>query len=230
MPSLILVGTVHRDPKGYARLFRLLERESPALVTVEISPYSRTFRVQQSSLIRNTLRENLRRIQKEEGRPLSTILAHSLIMGVFFLLKEPFEWRAAKSYAAQYGVLLQDIDLSPFAQDNLAHLSELIALKNLRTLLHLNSPSFADLVQSQYSRAGFLFHHPPSIRLTPKAFQEREVYMAEKIRKLAQGINGGKILHVGGWEHLIDSPGGDSLFGLLKDMQPQRVLLSALEN
>lgn len=177
-PSLILVGTVHRDPKGYARLFRLLERESPALVTVEISPYSRTFRVQQSSLIRNTLRENLRRIQKEEGRPLSTILAHSLILGVFFLLKEPFEWRAAKSYAAQYGVLLQDIDLSPFAQDNLAHLSELIALKNLRTLLHLNSPSFADLVQSQYSRAGFLFHHPPSTRLTPKAFQEREVYMA----------------------------------------------------
>jgi len=230
MPSLILVGTVHRDPKGYARLFRLLERESPALVTVEISPYSRTFRVQQSSLIRNTLRENLRRIQKEEGRPLSTILAHSLIMGVFFLLKEPFEWRAAKSYAAQYGVLLQDIDLSPFAQDNLAHLSELIALKNLRTLLHLNSPAFADLVQSQYSRAGFLFHHPPSTRLTPKAFQEREVYMAEKIRKLAQGINGGKILHVGGWEHLIDSPGGNSLFGLLKDMQPQRVLLSALEN
>lgn len=230
MPSLILVGTVHRDPKGYARLFRLLERESPALVTVEISPYSRTFRVQQSSLIRNTLRENLRRIQKEEGRPLSTILAHSLILGVFFLLKEPFEWRAAKSYAAQYGVLLQDIDLSPFAQDNLAHLSELIALKNLRTLLHLNSPAFADLVQSQYSRAGFLFHHPPSTRLTPKAFQEREVYMAEKIRKLAQGINGGKILHVGGWEHLIDSPGGNSLFGLLKDMQPQRVLLSALEN
>ena len=230
MPSLILVGTVHRDPKGYARLFRLLERESPALVTVEISLYSRTFRVQQSSLIRNTLRENLRRIQKEEGRPLSTILAHSLILGVFFLLKEPFEWRAAKSYAAQYGVLLQDIDLSPFAQDNLAHLSELIALKNLRTLLHLNSPSFADLVQSQYSQAGFLFHHPPSIRLTPKAFQEREVYMAEKIRKLAQGINGGKILHVGGWEHLIDSPGGNSLFGLLKDMQPQRVLLSTLEN
>ena len=229
-PPLVLVGAVHRDPKGYARLFRLLERERPALITVEISSYSRTFRAQQSSMIRNTLRANLRRIQKEDRRPLSAILSHSLILGIFFLLKEPFEWRAAKSYASRHGVLLQDIDLSPFAQDHLAHLSELIALKNLRTLLHLNSLAYADLVQSQYSRADFLFHHPPFIRLIPSALQEREVYMAGKIRELIRGINRGKILHVAGWEHLIDSPGGNSLFGLLKDLQPQRVLLSTLGN
>lgn len=191
-PPLVLVGTVHRDPKGYARLFRLLERERPALITVEISPYSRTLRVQQSALLRNTLRENLRRIQKEDGRPLSAILSHSLIMGIFFLLKEPFEWRAAKIYASRNGILLQDIDLSAFAHDHLANLSELIALKNLQALLHLDSLSYTDLVQSQYSRASFLFHHPPSIRLTPTAFQEREMYMAGKIREFTQGINGGK--------------------------------------
>ena len=230
LPSLVLVGTVHRDPKGYTRLSRLLEKERPALVTVEISPYSRAFRVQQSSLLRNTLRENLRRIQKKEGRTLRAILSHSLIMGIFFLLQEPFEWRAAKAYSGRHGILLYDIDLSPFAQDHLAHLAELIALKNLRTLLHFDSPSLTDLVQSQYSRAGSLFHHPPSVRLIPKEFQKREVYMAKRIRNLAQGIDGGKILHVGGWEHLIDPPEGNSLFGLLKDLRPKRVLLPVLAN
>jgi hypothetical protein len=228
---LVLVGTVHRDPRGYARLFRVLEKERPGLITVEMSSYSRTFRVRQSSMIRDTLRANLRKIQKEDRQPLSGILSHSLILGIFFLLKEPFEWRAAKSYASQYGVLLQEIDLSSFAQDHLAYLSELVALKNLRTLLHLNSLAYGDLVQAQYSRADFLFHHPPLIRLTPPAFQEREVFMAGKIRELIQGTtNKGKILHVAGWEHLIDSPEENSLVGLLKDLQPRRVLLSTLGN
>ena len=227
---LVLVGTVHRDPKGYARLFRLLERERPAFITVEISPYSRTLRVQQSALLRNILRKNLRRIQKEGGQPLTAILSHSLIMGIFFLLKEPFEWQAAKKFASRNGILLQDIDLSAFAQDHLANLSELITLKNLHALLGLRSLSYLELVQTQYSRASFLFHYPPSIRITPPAFQEREVYMAGKIRELSQESKGRKILHIGGWEHLIDFPEGNSLFGLLKDLQPQRVLLSALEN
>ncbi len=226
-PRLVLVGTVHRDPRGYTRLFRLLERECPAMVTVEISPYSRALRVQQSVMLLRTLRRNLRQIQKEDRRPLTAILSHSLIMGIFFLLKEPFEWRAAKIYASQNGIPLQDIDLSAFAQDHLANLPELIALENLQILLRQSSLSYPDLVRSQYSRAAFLLRHPPSIRITPPAFQEREAYMACRIREFAQGIKGGKILHVSGWEHLIDYPGGNSLFGLLKDLQPQRILLSA---
>jgi hypothetical protein len=230
LPSLVMVGTVHRDPKGYARLSCLLEKERPDVMTVEISPYSRAFRLRQSSLLRNTLRENLLRIQKEEGKPLRTILAHSMIIGIFFLLQEPFEWRAAKLYANRHRVLLKDIDLSPFSHDHLAHLAELIALQNLRTLLHLDSPPLSELVQFQCCRAASFWHHPPSIRFTSQGLQEREIYMAEKIRKLVQGIRGGKILHVGGWEHLIDSPKGNSLLGLLKDLRPQRVLLSAPEN
>jgi len=227
-PHLVLVGTVHRDPRGYTRLFRLLERERPAMVTVEISPFSRALRVQQSAMLLRTLRRNLRQIQKEDGRPLTTIFSHSLIMGIFFLLKEPFEWRAARIYASQNGIPLHDIDLSAFAQDHLANLPELIALKNLQTLLGLSSLPYPDLVRSQYSRAGFLLRHPPSIRIRPPGFQEREVYMAGKIREFAHGIKEGKILHVGGWEHLIDFEEENSVFGLLKDLKPQRILLSTL--
>jgi len=227
---LVMVGTVHRDPGGYARLSRILERERPDLITVEVSPYSRLFRAEESSALRNTLRENLRKIQKEEGRPLSDFLSRGAIMGIFFLLKEPFEWRAAKSYAHRYGIVIHDIDLSIFSKVNLAHLSELIAVENLRTLLRLHIPSFSEQVKTQYSRAEFLFHHPPSFWPAPKELKEREAYMAEKIRKFAQGGNGEKILHVGGWEHLIDDPDGNSLFALLQDLQPKRVLLNTFKN
>jgi hypothetical protein len=209
-------------------VIHLLEREHPAFVTVEISPYSRNLRIQQSALLRGTLRKNLRRIKEESGRSLTAILSHSLIMGIFFLLKEPFEWQAAKSYARRNGTLLEDIDLSSFAQDHLGNLSELIAPENLEALLGLSSLPYPDLVKSQYRRANFLFHHPPSIRITPHALQEREVYMAGRIRELAHGNRRGKILHVGGWEHLVDVPDGNSLFGLLKDLHPQRILLSAV--
>ncbi len=225
---VVLVGTVHRDPGGYSRLFRLLERERPAFITVEISPYSRALRVQQSAMLLSTLRGNLRQIQKEDGRPLAAILSHSLILGIFFLLKEPFEWRAAKNYAGQNGIPLQDIDLSSFAEDHLASLPELIALKNLQTLLGFSSPPYADLVRSQYSRANFLLRHPPSIRIRRSGFGEREVYMAGRIREFVQGTRGRKILHVGGWEHLIDFPEEKSVFGLLQDLKPRRILLSAL--
>ncbi len=227
-PPVVLVGTVHRDPGGYSRLFRLLQKERPALITVEISPYSRTLRVEQSAMLLSTLRSNLRQVQKKDGRPLTAILSHSLIMGIFFLLKEPFEWRAAKNYAGRNGILLKDIDLSSFAEEHLASLPELIALKNLQTLLGFASPPYADLVRSQYCRANFLLRHPPSIRIHPSGFGEREVYMASRIREFAQGTKRGKILHVGGWEHLIDFQEEKSVFGLLKDLKPRRILLSAL--
>jgi hypothetical protein len=68
--SVVLVGTVHRDPKGYAKLFHLLEQERPSVITVEISPYSRAFRAQQAATLRARLRENLQKIGKERGQSL----------------------------------------------------------------------------------------------------------------------------------------------------------------
>ena len=57
--SLVMVGTVHRDPKGFGKLLRILEREAPDFITVEISPYALEFREKQASHFRAILRENL---------------------------------------------------------------------------------------------------------------------------------------------------------------------------
>ena len=94
--SLVMVGTVHRDPKGFGKLLRILEREAPNFITVEISPYALEFRAKQASHFRAILRENLKKIQREEGGSYRRFLSHGEIQGIFLLLKVPFEWRAAE--------------------------------------------------------------------------------------------------------------------------------------
>ena len=230
IPSLIMVGTVHRDPKGYPRLLQLLEREQPALVTVELSPYGRIFRGQKAAALRTTLRENLWRIKKEEGRQMHAILSQSAILGIFFLLKEPYEWQAAKAYADRYGIFLRDIDLSCYSEDKLSHLSELLSLENLHTLLRIPFPNLSKQVETEYSRARTLFLHPSSNWSATHEARAREAHMAEKIRSLVYRVEGKKVLHIGGWEHLIEYSQGKSLFGLLQDLRPQRILLSSLGN
>jgi hypothetical protein len=230
IPSLIMVGTVHRDPGGYAKLSLLLKREQPALISVEVSPYARTFRAWQSAAWRAILRENLQRIKIEVGRPLPEIISESSILGIFLLLKEPYEWQAAKNYADRHGTPLRDVDLSSHSHDKLARLSELISMENLRTLLRIPFPDLRKQVESQYSRARSLFLHPPSTWLTIQGAAEREAYMAGRIRSFIRREKGKKILHIGGWEHLIEFPQGKSLYGLLQDLGPQRILLSSAVN
>jgi len=226
---LLLVGTVHRDPQGKAKLLRLLQREQPSAISVEISPYARILRAQKAAGFRAILRENLKKIREEEDLSWREILSHSAIQGIFFLLKEPYEWRAAEAYAQRTGIVLKDIDLSWYSEEKLSHLPELISRENLRSLLRLSSEDLTEQVEAHYQRARFLFSHPPS--LWPKSLEEREreTFMAEEIRKLVHQAEGPKVLHIGGWEHLLEFSVEKSLYELLKDLRPLRVLLSEVD-
>ena len=169
-------------------------------------------------------------IGKEGGRPLREIIGRTAVLEIFLALREPYEWSAAKDYAAREGVTLLDIDLSCYAQEKLSHLGELVSPENLRALLPLPSVSLFHQVDSQYSRAKFLLAHPPSIWPVGEELTKREACMAEKIRSLARQKNEGKTLHIGGWEHMIELPNGRSLFGLVKDLQPKRIILGSMAN
>ena len=228
-PPLLMIGTVHRDPRGKGKLLALLRRERPSMISVEISPYARVFRDRESAVLRATLRENLRRIHREEGRPWREILSHSAIQGIFLLLKEPYEWRAAKAYVAETGGGLHDIDLSHVSEEKLSHLPGIVSLENLRNLLRLSFPSLPEEVEDHYRRARFLFSHPPSVWLKSRDLEERESIMAQKIRRLSLQAEGKKLAHIGGWEHLLESSGGLTLYDLLKDLQPRRLLLEDAE-
>ncbi len=229
-PSLILVGTVHCDPGGFRRLFQFLEEERPDLITIEISPYGRDFRARQSPAFRETLRKNLKTIQAENGLTSAEILGHSAVQGIFLLLQDPYEWRAAKAFSARRGVGVSDNDLSQYSKDKLSHLAELISVDNLRTLLQTPLLDLSRQVEEQYRRARSLLDQPPSEWPIKQEVQERDNHMAREIRKLIKEARGKKILHIGGWEHLIHFPQKKSLYGLLEDLRPQRVLLAPKDN
>jgi pheromone shutdown protein TraB len=224
--SLVMVGTVHRDPKGFGNLLRILEREAPDFITVEISPYALEFREKQASHFRAILRENLQKIQREEGESYRRFLSHGEIQGIFLLLKVPFEWKAAKEYARRSRIGLKAIDLSTYSEEKLARISELIQIENLRGLLQSSSPAIIDQVIFQNRRAQNLWNQPLASGSPQEEIQERERHMAGEICRLMAEGNKGKILHVGGWEHLLPASQGKSLFARLENLNPRRLLLS----
>jgi hypothetical protein len=52
----------------------------------------------------------------------------------------------------------------------------------------------------------------------------RDRHLAAKIRALVQS-QPGQLVHIGGWVHLLDDPSGETLYSLLGDLQPRRLLL-----
>jgi len=224
--SLVMVGTVHRDPQGFGKLLRILEREAPTFITVEISPFALEFRAERGSNFRAILRENLKKIQREEGGSYRRFLVHGEIQGIFLLLKVPFEWRAAEKYAREGRIGLKAIDLSSYSQEKLARVPELVRIENLRALLLSSSPTMGDQVLLQNKRAQNLWNQPFAGGLPQGEVQERERHMAAEIGRLMEEGNKGKILHIGGWEHLLPAPQGKSLFARLEKFKPRRILLT----
>jgi len=222
--SLVMVGTVHRDPGGYGKLLRILDREAPGFITVEISPYALEFRAKMAFGLRAALRENLKEIQREEGAPCR-LFSCGEIQGIFLLLKVPFEWRAAEKYAKRWEIGLKPIDLSAYAEEKLSQISELIRLDNLRVLLKVPQPSIAEQVCRQYERARSLWCLPSETGFISAEIQAREEHMAREIRRLMAGNRRRKVLHIGGWEHLLPAFSGKSLFARLEDLNPRRLLL-----
>jgi hypothetical protein len=223
--SLILVGTVHRDPRGVGKLLRLLERETPDVITVEISPYALEFRRKQAFRLRALLRENLKKIQAEDGGSSEGLLKHGEIQGIFFLLKAPFEWRAAERYSRKHRCGLKAIDLSAYSQEKLARVPELIEPENLRALLRAPCPSFENRISREYEKAKILWFAASAARLVSEEVREREKHMAEEIRRIIKEDDKRKILHVGGWEHLLPASRMNSLYARMEDLKPRRLLL-----
>ena len=226
-PKLLLVGTVHRDPRGFGKLLRLLEREAPDFITVEISPYALEFRAKQAPRLRALLRENLKKIQREEGGSDRGFLTHGEIQGIFFLLKVPFEWRAAERYARKHRSGLKAIDLSAYSEEKLAQVPELIEPDNLRALLRGPRPPLENRVSRQYEKARALWCSAPAFRSISEETREREKHMAGEIRRLMEAGDKRKILHAGGWEHLLPALQETSLYARVEDHKPRRFLLPA---
>jgi len=223
-PNLILVGTVHGDPKGYARAWQLLAYFKPDLITVEISRFSFNYRRRQEKRWERLLNEALK------GLPPGA-RGHLALRRVAAQVALPFEARVARDWGRDHGISWLPLDLSAQARKHLPRYSrEVLNPANIKTLLATADGSLEDFVAGEFRRAVLVCRRPPW-RLSPQAPPEalkRERFLAGRLRSLVRP--GRRLVHLGGWEHLVPWRDGTGLAHLLADLQPLRLLLKDAAN
>jgi len=217
-PSLILIGTVHGDPAGYARVWRLLEHFQPGLITVEISPFSVHYRLKHEGRWQRLLWQALAELP-------SSARGHLAIRRVEAQVEMPFEVRAAWDWSQARGVPWRALDLGGLARRHLPRYeSELLNLDNLRGLISTEDGSLEDWVAGEYRRGRAAWAHAPwRLSCREDEARRREGFQARGLRQLAG--RGVRIVHLGGWEHLTPWRDGSGLAAALRALQPLALLL-----
>jgi hypothetical protein len=208
---VILVGTVHLDPEGRARLFALLHALRPSVVTIEVSRYAIEFRRGRGSAM-------LRRL--EAFRDPAGLLPPAL-QAVEAQLALPFEYAAAKAYARESGARVLPVGDGRTSRALLCKVeAELVAPANLAALAALRGPDLAASVRCEWSRA---MHDWDRERgpVTPSRVEER---LAARVRRAAAHCRGRVLVHAGGWEHVA----GLALALALADLGVEARLLRSL--
>ena len=229
--SLTLIGTVHHDLRSAATLAELLEQLQPDRLTVEISPSVVVYRQTHGVLLLRKLEMIVERLT-EHSAPLSVISDHPGIVAIRHLLCLPYEFQVACTYAKKKGIEVQAIDQADISLLKLRQVEEsLISLQHLKRIVAAPGTAPPDNAH-RYELAGQLLSSPdPRLRSAflqgcrgEEGIGPRDRHLAGKIRPLVQGQRG-HLVHIGGWVHLIDDPDGETLYSLLRDLQPRRLLL-----
>lgn len=234
LPTLTLIGTVHRDPQGAERLLACLRRLRPDLLTLEMSEKAFAYRHEGAHRQLLRLERILERLAAELPAELADLQTHPAIVDISNLLALPFEYQAAAAYSAETPVALHLIDLSDVSAAKLKRVeSDLITYRNLKILVSL--PAGAEKSDYEgYSRAHAMITQDPGAvvrqaylagRRGAEGIGPRDRWMSQQIRRLLAQRNGGHLVHVGGWVHLIEDEQGETLYSLLADLKPERLLL-----
>jgi len=234
MATLTLLGTIHRDPQRLTKLVADLTRLKPQVITLEFSVYGLTYRLRRKRIITEKLLQGLREIRKTETfriHELKKLLRSTGIGGIRALLDVPFEYKGANVYSKRHGLHFHCLDSSSYSRQLLSHVEELISPENLKKVVAFESTPLKEIVMREYQNAENLLLNgtqSPWLQLIPmdKDWERREHIMADRIRKIAAKYPGCMIVHVCGWQHLRAQEG--TLFNLLEELQPKRVLLGRL--
>lgn len=190
--ELILVGTVHRAPKGYESLIKVLYAERPEVITVEVSPYGLRFRKKKRELL------------EKDGLPL----------GLKAYLEIPYEYKAAKDYGVDQGIPVIPIDLCWYSKRFLRDLKELF--------INYVEGSVSSFLE-QYRIALLCWDDPILARVFLKHLDpKREKALAKRVFSIFVRLEK-RLMHIGGWTHMLPLP--ETLFGLLRPLNPKRILL-----
>ncbi len=203
-PGLILLGTVHRDPKGFSRTGVFLEHHRPDLVLVEISPFALKFRKERSTELRKLFLKRVQMVSQELNIDFGFAMKHVEISAILRQISIPYEYRASAAYAKKNLVHVIAADYSEFSREWIETWPEMISTENIERLLGLDSAG--PTVSSIYARASKRIAGGPSLPETPPSdpllWEEREKYMASQIKSALERFSSERPVYIGGWWHL----------------------------
>lgn len=201
--GLLLLGTIHRDPQGAARLGRALEGLAWGLVSVEVSPYALAYRRRRGAGLLASLELNLPQAAQLAGLDLAAAQAHPACAWLRAYLQVPFEWRVAREQAARRGAPCLALDFSQISRRLLADTPELVSVANLGQVLAGPPPPGAEL---ERRRAAALLAGRGGWPRPAAPEPQREAGLARRLRRLmavAERRGLLPLVHVGGWQHLL---------------------------
>lgn len=205
--GLILLGTVHSDPSGYARTRFLLSEIQPDLVFVELSPYALHYRKEHAPRLLRELSQNLQHAAHRIGLSFKDALMHPQVRAIRRQIALPFEYRASEAYASHAtGVTILAVDWSEFSRQWIETWGELISAENLESLLRLERMQIP--VHVQYDRAARQITSGSPV-LDPwtgndfSPWRSREEHIAARIRLELAHRSPRLPIYIGGWRHLL---------------------------
>jgi hypothetical protein len=186
---------------------------------VEISPFSLRYRLKHGPVWQRQLARTLAQLPATAAR-------HLAIQRLTAQVALPFEVRAARDYHRGTGVPWRPLDIGGPARWHLPRYGpELLNLANLQALLTTADGSLDEFIAAEFRRAHLALVGSPR-RLLPFGSSEvlqRERFLARRLRTLTFRYR--RIVHLGGWEHLVAWQDGPGLWSDLADLQPRRLLL-----
>jgi len=232
---LTLVGTVHRDIRGTERLLSLLRTLRPDIITLEMSEWALKYRRGEALVQLKRLDHLLDLLAADLLRNRQELDRHPTVADIRLLLELPFEYQAVSIYSREKGIPLHLIDRSDISAAKLRKVStELITYSNLKVLVTI--PSGEERSAAETIRVARRLVRDEADAVLCRAFLRarrgkkeigpRDRHMAGKIRGLIKGNPGRHLVHIGGWVHLVEDEQGETLFSLMADLEPRRMLLT----
>lgn len=229
---LVLLGTIHRDPDGAAKLTRALDESSPDIITVETSPYAVQFRQQHGRRLRAELDQHIDALARELGSSRGTLSDHPALALLRATLELPYEYAASQAWAEAHAVRCLPIDDSERSRRLLDVLeAECLTVDNLRALVtDPDSTSVAErVVEQELLARGYLrepglfpYHYSDDERAD---IAKRDRRMTEQIRALLGESDDRCLVHVCGWEHMVQCDAIETIAQQLRDLSPARRLI-----
>jgi hypothetical protein len=224
-PEIILVGVVHGDPEGYGKLIKFFHRVRPRIISVEISEYSWHYRQSQKAHWQQRFQHSRQSLPPQQRHHLAL---HKLAAQIAL----PFEARTAEDYAQQHGVSWQAVDINAIAREHLPRFGEeLLSPDNLRNLVLTQDAVWGEYIRQEYRRARRVLQTGRGSGMVmttgavPPQAGMREKVLAHRVAQLAKHWL--RVVHVGGWEHLIRSGPRKTMADFLSVWRPKRVLLGS---